>query len=246
MFALPPEFFVVHQGLPREGPGSDEATREALRRLPPLPSSPRVLDLGCGPGAQTLVLARELGTRVVAVDLHRPFLDQLERSAREAGLAERVELRCEDIGALGDPPSSVDLIWCESAIFVLGFVEGLRRWKPLLRAGGLMVVTEAVWLVDDPPEEAIAHWREYPITRAEQNVRLAEAEGLRVIDTFLLGAEAWWEYYRPLRRRVQALRRGAVDPALAQVLDETEREIAGFERHGDAFGYQFFLMEKQR
>lgn len=51
--SFPPEFFLVHRGLPREGPGNDAATLQALRRLPPLPASPRVLDLGCGPGAQT-------------------------------------------------------------------------------------------------------------------------------------------------------------------------------------------------
>jgi hypothetical protein len=51
---LPPEFFFRHRDLPREGPGTDECTQEALRLLPPLPPQPRVLDLGCGPGAQTL------------------------------------------------------------------------------------------------------------------------------------------------------------------------------------------------
>ena len=31
-------FFLLYRDLPREGPGSDEATREALRRLPRLPA----------------------------------------------------------------------------------------------------------------------------------------------------------------------------------------------------------------
>lgn len=244
--SLPPEFFLVHQGLSREGPGNDAATLRALRRLPPLPAWPRVLDLGCGPGAQTVVLARELGTPVVAVDLHRPFLDQLERSAREAGLADLIEVRCADMGALDDPPSSVDLIWCEGAVFVLGFVESIRRWRPLLRPAGLMVVSDAVWLVDDPPAGARAHWAEYPLASAAERMRSAEAEGMSVIDSFPLGPEAWRGYYQPLRRRLEALRREAADnPALAQVLDETEREITGFELHGSTFGYQFFLMQKR-
>jgi cyclopropane fatty-acyl-phospholipid synthase-like methyltransferase len=93
-------FFRLYEGLPRQGPGSDACTREALRRLPPLPAQPRVVDLGCGAGRQTLVLAEALGTRVLAVDLHRPFLDQLEGAAREHGLAHRVETRCADMGAL--------------------------------------------------------------------------------------------------------------------------------------------------
>jgi SAM-dependent methyltransferase len=243
---LPPEFFLVHHGLPREGPGSDAATLRALRGLPELPPSPRIFDLGCGPGAQTLVLARTLGTRVVAVDLHRPFLDQLERSARQAGLADLIETRCADFGALDEPPSSIDLIWCESAVFIMGFAESIRCWRPFLRSRGLMVVSNAVWLVDNPPAEAVAHWAEdHSMATVRESVRRAESEGMRVIDTFPIEPEAWWEYYAPLRRRVEELRNGAAgNSALARMLNETEREITVFERYGDTFGYQFFLMRK--
>jgi SAM-dependent methyltransferase len=244
--SLPPEFFVVHRGLPREGPGCDAATLEALRLLPELPPSPRVFDLGCGPGAQTLVLARTLGSRVVGVDLHRPFLKQLEHSARQAGLADLIEARCADFGDLGEEPASLDLIWCESAAFIMGFGESIRCWRPLLRARGLMAVSNAVWLVDDPPAEAAAHWAgDHSIATVRQSVRSAESEGMRLIDTFQLRPEARWEYYTPLRRRVEDLRASTtITPALAQMLDETEREIAVFARHGDSFGYQFFLMQK--
>ncbi|NRA02079.1 MAG: hypothetical protein HRU00_05690 [Myxococcales bacterium] len=54
-------FWKLHQGLPKQGPGSDASTRRALALVPELPSAPRILDLGCGPGRQTLVLARETG-----------------------------------------------------------------------------------------------------------------------------------------------------------------------------------------
>jgi serine/threonine-protein kinase HipA len=244
--ALPPEFFLVHQGVAREGPGNDTSTREALRRLPAPPASPRILDLGCGPGFQSLVLARELGSRVVAVDLHRPFLDRLENNAREEGLDRLIETRCADIGTLEDEPSSVDLIWCESAVWIVGFVEGIRRWRPLLRPGGLMVISEAVWLTDERPAEAVQHWTELPgMTTVAENVRQAEGEGMRTLDTFLLPPEAWWEYYAPLRRRVAELRpQAARGSALAQVLDETEQEIGVYERHGASFGYAFFSMQK--
>ncbi|MBU1742495.1 MAG: class I SAM-dependent methyltransferase, partial [Proteobacteria bacterium] len=65
-------FFTLHQDIPREGPGSDTATRQAINRLPALPEKPAVLDLGCGPGKQTLVLAWELGVPVIAIDFHQP------------------------------------------------------------------------------------------------------------------------------------------------------------------------------
>ena len=53
-------FFSLYEGLPRQGPGSENSTHEALRRFGKLPRPLRVIDLGCGSGASTLLLAREL------------------------------------------------------------------------------------------------------------------------------------------------------------------------------------------
>lgn len=50
----------LHSGLPRQGPGSDENTANALRRLPQIPSPARIYDLGCGAGRASLVLANIL------------------------------------------------------------------------------------------------------------------------------------------------------------------------------------------
>src|SRR5688572_18401972 len=97
---IPESFFLLHSGLPREGPGSDDSTRQALRRLGALPAEPRVLDLGCGPGRQTLVLARELGAVITAVDAHAPFLKELEAAAASQGLGHLIRTRCADFGAL--------------------------------------------------------------------------------------------------------------------------------------------------
>lgn len=238
--------FLLHSEIPRAGPGSDETTREALRRLGPLPASPRVLDLGCGPGRQTLVLARELGVPITAADFHAPYLAQLESSAAEQGLGHLVRTRQADFGALDDPPGSYDLLWSEGAIYILGWAEGLRRWRPLLRAGGRLAATEATWLTDSPPAEAAAFWREaYPsMGTIASNSAAAREAGYEVLDTFVLPASAWWdEYYRPLQGRIESLReRAGQDPALAAVIAETEREMALYARHGESYGYVFYLL----
>ncbi len=240
--------FTLHRDIPREGPGSDEATMEAIRRLPPLPSRPRILDLGCGPGKQTLVLARHFQTPIIAVDFHGPYLDCLRRSAEAEGLSELVITRLGRMEELEERPGSVDLIWIEGAIFIVGFAEGLRLCRPLLLDRGLLVASEATWLADDPPAEARAFWdAEYPaMTTVEGNVKTAAECGYDVFDHFTLPQSAWWdEYYMPLGERVAKLRaQGDIDPGLAQVLDETEREIHICERHGDSVGYVFYLMRK--
>ena len=51
-------FFELFGDLPRQGPGCGEATLRALELLKDLPPQPKVLDIGCGSGMQTLILAR--------------------------------------------------------------------------------------------------------------------------------------------------------------------------------------------
>jgi len=234
--------FRVYESLPRQGPGSDACTRAALRRLPSLPAAPRVLDLGCGTGRQTLVLAATLQARVIAVDRHRPFLARLEAAARAQGLAHLIEARCADMGALDLPPASVDLLWSEGAIYLLGFEQGLRLWRPLLAPGGLIALTECTWLSAARPPEAAAFWREaYPaMGGVADNLARAERAGCVVLDSFALPASAWWDdYYTPLARALAAL---AGDPRQAALVAATRREIDLYRRHHAAYGYVFYLM----
>ncbi len=71
-------FMDIQRGLPRQGPGHDDETRQALGYCLELPDQPSVLDIGCGPGMQTLVLAGMLHGSVTAIDLHQEYLDELQ------------------------------------------------------------------------------------------------------------------------------------------------------------------------
>jgi cyclopropane fatty-acyl-phospholipid synthase-like methyltransferase len=72
-----------------------------------------VLDLGRGNGAQTLELARHIKSGILAVDIHQPYLDELERRARAQGLAERIKTRNQDMAELEPQDGPFDLIWAE-------------------------------------------------------------------------------------------------------------------------------------
>jgi len=238
--------FHIHTGLPRQGPGSGQSTRRAIQLLRLLPSTPKILDIGCGTGAQTLILAGEFDGQVTAVDVHPPFLVELARNAAARGLADRVETRCASMDALEDPPQTYDLIWSEGAVFVIGVSRALELWRPLLKPGGALAFTELSWLGSGRPSAALAFWdAAYPMMEGiEGNCEKARSAGFSVTAHFVLPAEDWWTtYYNPLRRRVKKLRLHCeAGSELETALEETEREIALFERYAHAYGYVFYVL----
>lgn len=167
-------FFALHSGLPREGPGDRAATARALALVPRLPAAADVLDIGCGPGAQTIDLAELLPeARIAALDAHEPFLAELRRRARQGGFADRIRTMHGDMARMPFAPASFDLIWCEGAAYILGLETALRRWRELLRDGGALALTEPVWLTSAPPERVASGWAGYPAMRVRDAMRIA-------------------------------------------------------------------------
>jgi SAM-dependent methyltransferase len=240
-------FFEIHKDLPREGPGDSESTRQALEMLTGLPAQPLILDLGCGPGLQTLDLARYTKGKVLAIDTHQPFLDQLQKRAQAAALSARITTANESMFALPFPEKSFDLIWSEGAIYIIGFEAGLRAWKPLLRPGGYLGVTEISWLQPDPPEEIRAYWQaEYPGMRGvAENLATIRAAGYRETGHFTLPASSWWtDYYTPLEARLPRLReKYQGDPEALAQLDAAQEECNLHRKYSDWYGYVFYLMQ---
>jgi SAM-dependent methyltransferase len=241
-------FFELHSGLPREGPGNRESTARALALAGALPPAPLVLDIGCGPGMQTMDLASLLpDARIAAVDLHQPFLDELRRRADAAGIAERIEVLQADMAALPFAHDSFDLIWCEGAAYIMGVDNALRAWRPLLRAGGKLALTEAVWLKPDAPEPVRRCWAEYPaMTDIDSNRNLVRDCGFKLLGDFVLPDAAWWDdYYGPQETRLRALMPNYADDSIASaVLAECRTEIELFRLHSDCFGYVFLVTAK--
>jgi len=238
-------FLEVQRGLPRQGPGNEAATRKALSLCAGLPERPVVLDIGCGPGMQTLVLARTVGGEVTAVDVVEEYLDALRERAVRAGLRDRIRIERADMARLPYAEDSIDLLWSEGAAYIMGFERALSAWRRLLRPGGYLAVTELTWLVADPPREVADFFAaEYPaMTDVASNRASIREAGYEPIGHFTLPDAAWWDdYYTPLEAKLPTLRaRYAGDDAALAVVAGSEREIEMRRRFRDAYGYVFFV-----
>jgi len=241
-------FSEIHQGLPREGPGRNEYTRKAFQMLPQL-YRPRILDVGCGPGGPTMELARLSQGDVVGVDIHQPYLDELTKKVKQAGLSDRVKAVNCSMFNMDFPDESFDIIWAEGSIFIIGFERGLKEWRRLIKPNGFLVIHEMAWLRADPPQEIYDYWKKfYPgISTVPEKLELIAGCGYTFLGHFTLPEDAWWiEYYGPLEERIEQLRKKYVDDTEAlAVLDREQREIDLFKKYCEWYGSVFFIMQKR-
>jgi len=127
----------IHKDLFRER--LSKYTRKALQMLPEL-DKPRILDIGCGSGVPTLELARLTNGQIIGLDIHQPYLDELNRKIQEAGFSDRVRTVKCSMFELDFPDESFDIIWSEGSISTIGFKHGLMEWRRLLITDGFLVV----------------------------------------------------------------------------------------------------------
>lgn len=68
-------FYEVFDNLPRQGPGTTEATQKEFNLTNLVANRIRVLDIGCGTGASTITLAKLINGRIIETDNYQPYLD---------------------------------------------------------------------------------------------------------------------------------------------------------------------------
>lgn len=240
----------------RLGPGTEASTLKALEiaaAARPSPTTtaqggqPRVLDLGCGTGAQSLILARQLGEKILAMDNHQPYLDALRRRAEAAGVSERIVPLLGDMRTMEFDEGAFDLIWSEGAIFCMGFLDGLVKCRKWLAPGGILALTEICWLRADVPRDC----RDFLLNLYPPTMDIADSlaavreRGYVVVDHFTLPKSAWSEeYYRPMEKRLKLLRpRCTGDPDRLAMIEMIQAEMDGYRKYSDYYGYVFFILK---
>jgi len=229
-----------------QSPGSEASTRRAFGMLPALPASARILDCGSGPGRQTFDLASLCSARIEAVDVLPPFIDALRERAEALGLSERIEARVQSMLDVEPPPGGFDLIWCEGAVYNVGFENALRTWRPWLAAGACVGVSEATWMTPSPPAQALAFWDEaYPAMQLhEDNVRTIEACGYELLGSFPQPAGDWRQYYGPREERIRSMRAETNDPDELEALAHFEAEGRLYDESEGAYTYVFYVVRR--
>jgi ubiquinone/menaquinone biosynthesis C-methylase UbiE len=129
-----------------QGHGMSANEKEAWKRvlMSELPETGlRVLDIGCGTGELSLVLA-EMGNDVVGIDLSEKMLNQARSKAKAHDLRIRFEL-----GDADDLPfvnEYFDAVTCRHLLWTLPDpTKSLKEWMRVIKMNGRLVVIDSEW-----------------------------------------------------------------------------------------------------
>lgn len=240
-------FLEIYGGVPRAGPGSFECTKKAFELMSEVPDEPYILDIGCGPGVQTVDLLKISKGRVLALDFLPLMLERTQANADMANVSERLEVVELDMAQMAFAPAGFDVVWSEGAIYNLGFENGLRAVREFVKPGGYVAVSDAVWLKADPPAPVRKLWEAYPeIDTVENKLAVIDRLGYEQTGHFVLPATAWTaEYYDPMEKLIAEKRSewAGIPDALA-VLEEARNEIEVFRKYSSYYSYGFFVMRR--
>ena len=201
-------------------------TKKAFQMLPEL-DNPTILDVGCGTGVPTMELARLGNGQITGLDISQPLLDELKRKIEAAGLSDRVKTVKSSLFEMAFLDESFDIIWAEGSISVIGFEQGIKEWRRLLKPGRFIVVHDGI---DD----------------LTKKLKQIPSCGYVLIGYFTVTEDTWWrEYYSPLEKQIQELRiKYSDDSEALDVLDKEQQEVEMFKRNPKMFGSVFFVMQK--
>lgn len=244
-FNLICEYF---SSLERQGPGSHEVTLKALSFIDNLSNESRIVDIGCGTGGQTMVMAQHVPGHITGLDLFPQFVNLFNLNAEKAQLNERVKGITGSMDNLPFQNEELDLIWSEGAIYNIGFERGVNEWRKFLKAGAYLAVTEVSWFTEERPDEIHAFWMDaYPeIDTIPTKLAQLQKAGFIPVASFILPENCWTEhFYAPQVAAQETFLRKYFDNRAAIELIEYERHEAEiYAKYKDFYGYVFYIGRK--
>ncbi len=143
------DFMANHVGLTVIHPGGFDATRKLLESCH-IDKSSKVLDIGCGKGTTSILLAQEYGCNVVGLDLSEDLLSQATRLARRKGLEHKVSFRAGDALNLPFADNEFDRAIGQAVLILVGDKrKAIQEALRVTKSGGYIGWLELSW--KEPP-----------------------------------------------------------------------------------------------
>ena len=140
-------------------PGGPEEVREILSGIDI--DGKALLDIGCGTGGPSIVIAREFRpAQVIGIDIEPYLIERGRAAVVEAGLEGAIDLRLVKAGALPFKDQSFDIVFSKDSLIHIEDKPALyREVLRVLRPGGLFAASDWLRSADADDLAGYREWR---------------------------------------------------------------------------------------
>ena len=188
----------------------------------PIIENPRILDVGCGSGVPTLMIAEKFNGKITAVDTDTKSIDIFREKVKGLNLSNRVILSNSSFFDIKVKNNQYDLILAEGLLNVVGFQKGFLRMIKLLKRDGFIIIHDE-------------------FQNQNEKIEFIENNDCKILDSFVLDEQIWWnDYFKCLEKKINS----SSNKEFLRLFKSDLREIKMFKKNPSKYISAYYIIEK--
>ena len=188
----------------------------------PIIENPRILDVGCGSGVPTLMIAEKFNGKITAVDSDTKSIDIFREKVKELNLSNRVALFNSSMFDIKVKHNQYDLILAEGLLNVVGFQKGFLRLIKLLKRKGFIIIHDE-------------------FQNQNEKIEFIKNNGCKILNSFVLDEQIWWnDYFKCLEKEISS----NSNKEFLKLFKSDLQEIKLFKKNPSQYISVYYIIEK--